>query len=131
MKTIQDYPFFADIPAKTYHEEARAGKYLSSHLLGDFRHCPRLYRQKMTGEIPPQDTAAYWMGRAVHTLVCEGRAAFDKEFLVTEQAAIPSKNLHQKNRTPVAHAASEKLGGVTPQGENPSPTTVFSGLLMV
>lgn len=44
MKTIQDYPFFADIPAKTYHEEARAGKYLSSHLLGDFRHCPRLYR---------------------------------------------------------------------------------------
>ena len=58
MKTIQDYPFFADIPAKTYHEEARAGKYLSSHLLGDFRHCPRLYRQKMTGEIPPQDTAA-------------------------------------------------------------------------
>lgn len=30
MKTIQDYPFFADIPVKTYHEEARAGKYLSS-----------------------------------------------------------------------------------------------------
>lgn len=115
MKTIQDYPFFADIPAKTYHEEARAGKYLSSHLLGDFRHCPRLYRQKMTGEIPPQDTAAYWMGRAVHTLVCEGRAAFDKEFLVTDGPVNPKTGepFGKLTRAYKEWAAAQKLTPVS------------------
>ena len=115
MKTIQDYPFFADIPAKTYHEEARAGKYLSSHLLGDFRHCPRLYRQKMTGEIPPQDTAAYWMGRAVHTLVCEGRAAFDKEFLVTDGPVNPKTEepFGKLTRAYKEWAAAQKLTPVS------------------
>ena len=89
MKTRNDYPFFADIPADEYHRDARDGKYLSSHLLGDFRKCPLLYRQKMIGVIPPQDSAAYWMGRAVHSLVCEGRSAFDREFLVTDGPVNP------------------------------------------
>ncbi|MBR4614521.1 MAG: hypothetical protein IKO55_02845, partial [Kiritimatiellae bacterium] len=59
-------PFFADIPADEYHQAARDGKFLSSHLLGDFRKSPRLYRKKMTGEIAPEDTAAFLTGRAVH-----------------------------------------------------------------
>ena len=29
--------FFADVPADEYHQAARDGKFLSSHLLGDFR----------------------------------------------------------------------------------------------
>ena len=84
MKTRYDYPCFVDISADEYHQDARDGKFLSSHLLGDFRKCPLTYHQKMTGVIPPQDSAAYWIGRAVHTLVCEGRAAFDREFLVSD-----------------------------------------------
>ena len=40
-------PFIVDIPADEYHEAARRGEFLSSHLLGDFRACPRLYRKKM------------------------------------------------------------------------------------
>ncbi len=82
-------PFFADIPADEYHQAARDGKFLSSHLLGDFRKSPRLYRKKMTGEIAPEDTAAFLTGRAVHTLILEGRAKFDEEFLVSDGPVNP------------------------------------------
>ena len=83
------YPFLADIPADEYHQAARDGKYLSSHLLGDFRKSPRLYHRKMTGEIEPGDSAAFLMGRAVHTLVLEGRGRFDEEFLISEGPVNP------------------------------------------
>ena len=83
------YAFLADIPAEEYHEAARKGEYLSSHLLADFRKCPRLYRKKVSGEIPPADSPALLMGRAVHTLVLEGRAKFDTEFLVSEGPVNP------------------------------------------
>ncbi len=77
------YPFIVDIPADEYHEAARRGEFLSSHLLGDFRACPRLYRKKMSGEIEPVDTAAYQTGRALHTLILEGRSKFDEEYLIS------------------------------------------------
>ena len=82
-------PFFADIPADEYHQAARDGKFLSSHLLGDFTKSPRLYRKQMTGEIAPEDTAAFLTGRAVHTLILEGRAKFDEEFLVSDGPVNP------------------------------------------
>lgn len=75
--------FIIDIPADEYHQAARDGKYLSSHLLGDFRACPRLYKKKMSGEIEPGDSSAYQIGRAVHTLVLEGRSKFDAEYLIS------------------------------------------------
>jgi len=84
MRTI-----LADIPADEYHRAAREGRYLSSHLLGDFRKSPRLYRKKMTGEIEPDESAAFLMGRATHTLVLEGRAKFDAEFLVSDGPVNP------------------------------------------
>ena len=65
------YPLLVDIPAEDYHRAAREGRYLSSHLLGDFRKSPRLYHKKMAGEIEPADSAALTLGRAVHTLVLE------------------------------------------------------------
>lgn len=89
MKTRNDYPCFIDIEASEYHQAAQDGKFLSSHLLGDFRKCPLTYHQKLTGVIPPQDSAAYWMGRAVHTLVCEGRAEFDRQFLISDGPVNP------------------------------------------
>ena len=83
------YPFIVDIPADEYHEAARRGDFLSSHLLGDFRACPRLYRKKMSGEIEPTDTAAYQTGRALHTLILEGRAKFDAEYLISSGPTNP------------------------------------------
>ena len=82
-------PFFADIPAEEYHQAARDGKFLSSHLLGDFRKCPRLYVKKMNGEIEPIESAALAIGRAVHVLVLEGRAKFDEEFLISDGPVNP------------------------------------------
>ncbi len=82
-------PFFADIPADEYHEAARQGKYLSSHLLGDFRKAPLLYHRKMTGEAGAGESAAFHTGRAVHALVLEGRAAFDAEFVVSDGPVNP------------------------------------------
>lgn len=82
-------PFFADIPAGEYHQAARDGKFLSSHLLGDFRKSPRLYHKKLNGEIEPTESAALATGRAVHTLILEGRSKFDEEFLVTDGPVNP------------------------------------------
>ena len=86
---MRRYPFLADIPAGEYHQDARDGKFLSSHLLVDFRKCPKLYRMKLTGEIESGDSAAFLMGRAVHTLVLEGRGKFDEEFTVSEGPVNP------------------------------------------
>ena len=81
--------FFADIDAEEYHQAARDGKYLSSHLLGDFRRAPKLYRMKMSGEIEPTESAALTMGRAVHSLILEGRSVFEKEFMVSDGPVNP------------------------------------------
>lgn len=75
--------FFADISSCEYHQAARDGKFLSSHLLGDFRKSPLLYKKKMSGEIEPTESTALAIGRAVHVLILEGRAKFDEEFLVS------------------------------------------------
>ena len=40
-----------DIPADEYHAANRSGRYMSSHLLADFRESPELYRRKTSGEI--------------------------------------------------------------------------------
>ncbi len=81
--------FFADIPAEEYHEAARRGMYLSSHLLGDFRKAPLLYHMKMTGETETPESGAFLVGRAVHTLILEGRSAFDGEFIVSDGPVNP------------------------------------------
>ncbi len=67
-------------PAEVYH--ARAGEYLSSHLLSDFRKCPQLFHQRRQGIVQDADRPAYLVGRAVHTLALEGRDRFDEEFAV-------------------------------------------------
>ena len=82
-------PFFSDVPSEEYHQAARDGKFLSSHLLGDFRRSPRLYQKKLNGEIELAESAALTTGRAVHTLILEGRAKFDEEFLVTDGPVNP------------------------------------------
>jgi len=67
-------------PADIYH--ARAREFLTSHQLADFRRCPLLYRKKKLGLIEDEDRPAYLLGRALHTLVLEGREAFEREYAV-------------------------------------------------
>lgn len=66
--------------ADVYH--AKAKDHLSSHQLGDFRRCPLLYRKKKLGLVPDEDRPAYVIGRALHTLVLEGRERFEAEYAV-------------------------------------------------
>lgn len=109
-------PFFVDVDAAEYHQAARDGKYLSSHLLGDFRKSPRLYCKKMNGEIEPTESAALATGRAVHTLILEGRAKFDEEFLVTDgplnqRTGEPFGKTSKAYREWAAAQAKEVVGG--------------------
>ena len=72
--------FITREPAEVYH--ARSQDFLTSHQLADFRKCPLLYRRKRLGLIPDADTSAYLVGRAAHTLILEGRAAFEARYAV-------------------------------------------------
>ena len=65
-------------PADAYH--AKAGEYLTSHQLADFRKCPLLYHKKRAGLIPDEDRPAYLVGRAAHTLILEGRDRYGAEY---------------------------------------------------
>ncbi len=70
--------------ADEYHARSRNGEFMSSHLLADFRESPAFYRKKVAGEIPETESAAFTMGRAAHTLILEGRSAFDRDYVVSD-----------------------------------------------
>ena len=67
-----------------YHDQSRCGKYMSSHLLGDFCKSPLLYNKKLLGQIEEKDSAAYALGSAAHKLILEGRDAFEDEYIVSD-----------------------------------------------
>lgn len=81
--------FILDIPAEEYHGASREGRFLSSHMLADFRKCPALYRKKLDGGIDEPESAAFTLGRAAHKLILEGRAAFDTEYAVADGPVNP------------------------------------------
>ncbi len=64
--------------ADEYH--AKAGEYLSSHLLLDFMKSPRLYLRKVQGLARDKDTSAFFLGRATHVRILEGRGAFQAQY---------------------------------------------------
>jgi len=72
--------FLIEEPSDEYH--AKAKTYMSSHQLGDFRRCPLLWYKKHTGQIQDQDRPAYKLGRAGHTLILEGREAYEDGYAV-------------------------------------------------
>ena len=80
MSVAESTSFLILEPAAVYH--AKAKEHLTSHALGDFRRCPLLYRKKKLGLIADEDRPAYLIGRAVHTLVLEGRERFEAEYTV-------------------------------------------------
>lgn len=67
-----------------YHDQSRSGKFMSSHLLGDFCKSPLLYQKKILGQIEEKDSAAYAFGSAAHKLILEGRDAFEDEYIVSD-----------------------------------------------
>ena len=76
--------FFIHEPASEYHARSKAGEFMSSHMLGDFRKSPALYRKKILGQIEENESPAFVLGRAAHSLVLEGRSAFDRDYLVAD-----------------------------------------------
>jgi hypothetical protein len=69
-------------PAEQYH--AKAGEFLSSHLLAEFRKSPLLYYRKRFGFTVEEDKnrPAFVLGRAAHTLILEGLDVFDETYEV-------------------------------------------------
>lgn len=67
-----------------YHQQSKSGKYMSSHLLGDFCKSPLLYNKKVLGQVEEKDSAAYAFGSAAHKLILEGRDAFDAEYIISD-----------------------------------------------
>lgn len=78
--TDSDVAGFSTEPDQDYH--AKAKFYLSSHGLKDFRKSPALFAKKRMGLIQDVDRKAYRFGRASHTFICEGQAAFAKRYVV-------------------------------------------------
>ena len=84
-----DTNFIIHEPANEYHARSRSGEFMSSHLLADFRESPALYRKEINGEIEQKDTPAFVLGRAAHSLILEGRASFDRDFVVSDGPVNP------------------------------------------
>ncbi len=59
---------------------AKTSENLTSHLLADFRACPLLYFRKREKLIPDEERPAYLLGRAGHSLILEGREAYNREY---------------------------------------------------
>ncbi len=79
-ETLIDLGVLIAEPADEYH--ARAGEYLNSHGLADFRKSPLLYRQRTLGIIPNDERPAYLIGDAAHCRILEGRDEFERRFAV-------------------------------------------------
>lgn len=84
-----DTNFIIHEPANEYHARSRSGEFMSSHLLADFRESPALYRKEISREIEEKESAAFIMGRAAHSLILEGRSAFDREYVVSDGPVNP------------------------------------------
>ena len=78
-----DFSFIQNVPFNEYTQVSQQGQYLTSHFLADFRQCPLLYWQKLNGAAVIDDTTAFQIGRAAHSLVLGGKEAFDAEYLVS------------------------------------------------
>ena len=100
MKTLPD---ILEIPAAEYHAASRSGKYMSSHLLSDFRESPALYHKETSGEVSDNETPALLLGRTAHCLILEGRTAFDSEYLVAD-GPVNSKTGESFGRATKAYA---------------------------
>lgn len=75
---LDDLSFLIREPADVYH--AKRDKFLSSHQLADFRRNPPLFRKKQLGMVQEEDRPAYLIGQAAHSLILEGREAYEDRY---------------------------------------------------
>lgn len=75
---LVDLSILTHEPADVYH--AKRAKYLSSHQLAEFRRNPLLFHRKQMGLVKDEDRPAFFLGRAAHALILEGREAYEREF---------------------------------------------------
>ena len=81
--------YILSIPAEDYHAATKRNEYTTSHRLHLFRRCPALYHKHITGAIVDEDTQAFMLGRATHTLVLEGSEKFETEYHVSDGPTNP------------------------------------------
>lgn len=63
--------------------KAKRAEFLTSHQVLEYGHCPALYRKSMSGPAPRLVFGdSFLIGSATHTLTLEGRAAFEREYIV-------------------------------------------------
>ncbi|MBI2930974.1 MAG: PD-(D/E)XK nuclease-like domain-containing protein [Planctomycetes bacterium] len=75
---VDDLSFLIRESADVYH--AQADKFLSSHQLAEFRHNPLLFHKKQAGLVKDEDRPAYFIGRAAHVLILEGRKVYEHQY---------------------------------------------------
>jgi hypothetical protein len=88
--------------------QARASEYLTSHQLADFRPCPLLYRKKKLGLIEGEGRPVYLVGRALHTLVLEGRDRFEAEYVAGRPVNPKTGELYGANTKAFAEWAAQQ-----------------------
>ncbi len=88
--------------------QAKAAEHLTSHQLADFRRCPLLYRKKKLGLIEDEDRPAYLVGRALHTMVLEGRKAFEEQYAVGGPVNPKTGELYGSNTKAFAEWAAQQ-----------------------
>jgi len=88
--------------------QAQRAEYLTSHQLADFRRSPLLYRKKKLGLIEEEDRPAFLVGRALHTLVLEGRDAFEEQYAVGGPVNPKTGELYGSNTKAFAEWAAEQ-----------------------
>jgi len=91
---------------EVYHENAK--QYLTSHQLADYRRCPLLYHKKKLGLIEDEDRPAFLVGRAAHTLILEGRDAFETQYAVGGPVNPKTGQLYGSNTKAFAQWAAEQ-----------------------
>lgn len=72
-----------------YHARSRAGEFLSSHMLADFRTSPAKYKLKLDGILVEPEREAFAFGRAAHCMILEGAAAFETRYTVADGPVNP------------------------------------------
>ena len=65
---------------------------------------------EINGEIEQKDTPAFVLGRAAHSLILEGRTAFDRDFVVTDGPVNPKTGEHLFTTSTAEAEAIRKAG---------------------
>ncbi|MGL6195263.1 MAG: PD-(D/E)XK nuclease-like domain-containing protein [Thermoguttaceae bacterium] len=80
MTPLHEMKFLQTEPADVYHAKAKDN--LSSHQLMTFMQSPLMYWKKRSGLITEPESTAYFVGRATHTRILEGRDVYEREYAI-------------------------------------------------